>query len=133
MMKQRKPIPRKRAKPRNKKGLFDHLIRKAKTDEWIAIRGELEQTFFALGINYCELRLEGCMGRFGLAFAHSKKRNYIATEPKERAREMREVVKACSACHHFIEHPTREQLEPTGENAHEYMYRIVTEAIKHRG
>jgi len=46
----------------------------------------------------CELRYAGCMGRFGLALAHSLKRREIHTRE-----QYFEVVAACQKCHERLD------------------------------
>lgn len=131
-MKPRKPIPKKRLKKRESKGLFKHLEKESKTDEWTRTRLELDEEFLRKGIpKYCELRLSGCTGGLNVAYAHSKKRDEIALEGEERVRELKEVIRACSNCHHKIEYP-KEELMLEGENTHDCMYRIVTQIIESR-
>lgn len=65
---------------------------------------------------YCELRLDGCMGTFGIALAHSKKRRFIDT------RQLYFTVAAlCQKCHEFIEH-----------GGHDEMERVILEVIAKR-
>lgn len=46
----------------------------------------------------CEVRFDGCMGKFGAALAHSKKRRYIYTRD-----DYFEVVCACVKCHETLD------------------------------
>jgi hypothetical protein len=63
-----------------------------------------------------------CIGAvLPLQYAHSKKREEIALEEPERTRELCEVVRACTACHYYIEH-LEDTEEKTGK---EQMYEIV--------
>ena len=62
------------------------------------------------GLDSCEIKLKGCMGTFGVAPAHRKKRvNYSSAE--ELADENEWVV-ACQHCHQIIE-DSRELTEET--------------------
>lgn len=86
---------------------------------WDKIRPELQKDFNERGINYCEIGFPSCKPYLGLFFAHSKKRIDII-EPKFPLHElstqqeidnwqkfeedMREVIRACNACHSVIEY-----------------------------
>lgn len=105
------------------------MKKQSKNDEWNKVRAELNKIYSH--IEFCELRFPGCMRTFGLAWAHSKKRNHIALSGEERHRELREAVKACQYCHNLIEYPKPEQLE-NEETGKEYMYRQVITAINRR-
>ncbi len=132
-MLKRSPIKSKpyvwKKKPKKKgKGLFDHLKKESKIDEWVRIRAELFEKFNQLGITSCELNLKGCTKNYYLGFAHSKKRKEIATEQPERDRELAEVALLCTSCHQQIEYLPSTDLE-TG---HGRMYRIITNIINNR-
>jgi hypothetical protein len=70
------------------------MKRGKKTKAWDAARRKLKPFFENLGIDYCEM----CGGRFGLSFAHSKKRRNIVGD------EIKEVILICV-------HPCHENLE----------------------
>ncbi|HUD75274.1 MAG TPA: hypothetical protein VMQ76_09405 [Terracidiphilus sp.] len=70
-----------------------------------------------LGINSCEIRLQNCMGRFGLSHAHSRKSRDLRTES-----DWMECAAACSWCHHILDF----------EMSHDQMYKAVTDAIARR-
>lgn len=54
------------------------------------------------GIQFCEIRLAGCRGTFGIAPAHKHKRIFYKGDPNLLA-EYTEWVAACQACHDKIE------------------------------
>lgn len=56
----------------------------------------------ALGLDFCEIRLPGCMGTFGIAPAHKHKRVWYKGNPELLA-DYNEWVAACQACHDKIE------------------------------
>jgi hypothetical protein len=68
-------------------------------------------------ITYCEVRLKGCFGTYGLAPAHSKKRYDIKTKE-----EFFQVVAACLSCHRVLD----EQM------SHEDMQTHVLQIIQQR-
>jgi len=98
---------KKHSTPKETKGLFDHLKKQSKVDEWNEIREELKERFTRAGILSCELEMKNCTGadNFGFtwSFAHSLKRIEISKDELERAKEIREVVYACGTCHYAIE------------------------------
>lgn len=62
--------------------------------EWENARRRLKKKFFELGIDFCEI----CGSRFGLSFAHSKKRRHIEGD------ELTEVALVCiHPCHAELE------------------------------
>ena len=61
-----------------------------------------KQRFIETGIRHCEPRLEGCMGEFGLSFAHAHKRNWYYSQ-QELLWDIKEVVLACASCHAKME------------------------------
>ncbi len=70
---------------------------------------ELSQHWQQNPITYCEVRLDGCFGTYGLAPAHSRKRREI--ENKE---QYFEVVAACLNCHRKLdEQMTHGEMERT--------------------
>lgn len=94
--KPRKPMQRalpgdqsgKARKPLNRVGKSSRSKQTAAWDR------ELKLEWAGKGITSCEVRLEGCMGTFGLALAHSKKRRFILTKE-----DYWSVVAACQKCH----------------------------------
>ena len=54
------------------------------------------------GINYCEIKLEGCLGRMYLAPAHKHKRAWYKGDV-DKLSDYNEWVCACVYCHHAIE------------------------------
>src|SRR5437762_1744444 len=99
-----KPFTRKK----KGKGYFDHLVKRETNQEaWNRIRDtEVAPDFIAKGLyDWCELLLPVCEGNHNLAFAHSKKHIDWAIEEPQRGIDIREVVRACGKCHHFIEYP----------------------------
>lgn len=128
---ERKPYVWKKKPKKEGKGLFDHLNKESKDHEWARIKREIKPFFVEHGLYYiCELQLPNvCVGSvLNLTYAHSKKRGDIAKKEPERTRELKEVVRACPACHHKIEYLPKTETE-TGR---EQMYRIVTDCIKRR-
>lgn len=119
-------------KPKKKgKGLFDHLKKENKDDEWSRIKRTILDPYFIKHNlrDICEIQFSMCIGNvLPLHYAHSKKRGDIALEEPERTRELCEVVRACSECHNYIEHLP----EYNGLTGHEQMYNIVTSVISKR-
>ena len=127
----KKPYQWKRKPPKTKKGLFDHLKKESKNDEWTRIKRDILDPYFQKHNLYsvCELQLDRCIGAvLPLQYAHSKKRGEIALEEPERTRELCEVIRACTNCHKDIEYLP----EKDGVSGHEQMYQIVTSVIKTR-
>ncbi len=63
---------------------------------------KLKQIYIEKGIQYCELRFEGCWKNVTLGFAHREKRwKYIKTP--EKLSEFTETLLACTSCHNKIE------------------------------
>lgn len=124
LKKEKKGLYKDRTK--EKKNLFPK--KESKVAEWNRIKREITPYFIENDIyNICELGLEGCTGNaIGLTYAHSKKRGDIATKEPERTRELKEVVRACPACHHKIEYIPKEL------GGRKKMYEIVTEVIRKR-
>lgn len=68
---------------------------------------ELKQEWHERGQNGCEFRYEGCMGTFGQALAHSRKRRYITSKE-----QYWEVGLACVQCHKKLdEQMSHEEME----------------------
>lgn len=86
-----------------------------KTNGWSKIRRELISRFELCGIRGCELRLDGCMGNFGTAFMHKKRRRHLTQEG------LYEVCIGCAFCH-----------QATDDQGDEVMFLTVTEAINRR-
>lgn len=118
-----KPKPKKKPK-----GIFDHIKKENKVQEWSRILKELKERFVYAQILSCELRLEGCTlaTNFGWTwgFAHSKKRDKISAIPEIREVEIRQVVYACGNCHDIIE-DLKEEDSPN-------MYDVVCNTIEKR-
>ena len=53
---------------------------------------------FYAGVNYCEAKLEGCMGNWPLAFAHRHERFWYRPCP-EKLSEYKQTIVACQSCH----------------------------------
>lgn len=127
----RTPFKRKPPKPKTSKGLFDHLKKEKKVDEWTRVRTEILDPYFIANNLYdvCELTFSKCIGnKLPLQYAHSKKRGDIAKEEPERTRELCEVVRACTVCHDHIEYLP----EKDGKSGREHMYDIVVSTINKR-
>lgn len=137
----RTPLKRKSDKPKQSKGLFDHipkdgknlfahLDKESKDEEWARVRNELKTRFTEAGILSCELRYENCIHSYNFghkwSFAHSLKRDQIASSkynPELREKQIREVIYACQECHAVI--------EKLGNKRNE-MYNIVLDTISKR-
>lgn len=78
---------------------------------------ELAEYWKQRPITYCEIRLPGCFGTYGLAPAHSRKRREIETKE-----QYFEVIAACTFCHNFLDQ----------QMSHEQMERTVKEVIANR-
>ena len=74
---------------------------------------ELKQIFIKLGVDWCEL----CGTRFGLTWAHSRKRRFIENDEM-----MKEVALLCLKCH------TQAEMLPDYE-----MFSLITKIIAERG
>lgn len=137
----RTPFKRKDSKPKESKGLFDHipkdnknlfahLEKESKDEEWDRIRSELKERFAKAGIISCELRYDCCIRSYNFghkwSFAHSLKRDQIISakfNPELREIQLREVIYACQECHMVI--------EKLG-NRENKMYNIVMDIISKR-
>ena len=124
----RKPYTWKPKPKKEGKGLFDHLKHESKVEEWNRIRAELTKQFNLIGITRCELKLEGCVGTFGLAFAHSLKRGKIPKDEPLRTEKLMEVARLCIYCHNVIEYLP----EVDGKSGHVRMEEIILNIIKNR-
>jgi len=109
-----KPEPKKKLaisqKPRRsiKKG--------KKTTEWETTRRTLNNRFYAVQIERCELNIPQHHNGIAIAYAHAKKRNEL--QPGELIR----VAKSCQGCHEWIEYHVGKP----------EMQRIIDEAINKR-
>lgn len=118
--------------PKEKKGLFDHLKKPSKNDEWAKVRKQITPFFVARGIyNICEAALEGiCIGNaLELQFAHSKKQVDRAADGRARQEDMREVIRCCTACHLHLETLPEEN----GKTGRERMCELIKAIIAKRG
>lgn len=119
------------SKTRTSKGLFDHLKKETKNEEWKRVKKDtLDPFFIKHGLYYkCELGLSMCIGSIlELQYAHSKKREEIALEEPERTRELCEVIRVCATCHEYIEYLP----EYEGKSGKTQMYEIVIKAVSKR-
>ncbi len=64
-----------------------------RTKQWVRIRNELKKRFAAVDLTRCEV----CGSRFGLGFAHRKRRRYCDEA------ELHICALACSTCHDDID------------------------------
>ena len=55
------------------------------------------------GLNYCELKLTGCLGRMYLAPAHRHKRAWYKGDVNKLS-DYRQWISACQLCHNVMEH-----------------------------
>ena len=62
----------------------------------------LKTKFEGTDIRSCEIQLSGCMGTFGLSFAHRHKRAWYRGN-LESLSDFNQVVLACAHCHNKIE------------------------------
>lgn len=65
-------------------------------------------------INYCEARLEGCLGNWPLQNAHRHRRNYYYDKP-ELLSDFNQVIRACQNCHQLMDRRTSEAEQLTEE------------------
>ncbi len=63
-----------------------------------------------LGLNFCEIRFDECLGGSFLAPAHKEKRGFYQGDV-ERLSDYKEWVAACVNCHNEIEHNRELTLE----------------------
>lgn len=115
---------------KEKKGQFKHLKKESKIEEWIRIKKEIEPFFVYYNLlEYCELKLEGCMIR-ATDYAHSLKRIDWAKEDPQRTVDAKQVVRACPKCHHTIEYP---HVDKEGEESgRQLMFNHVVAVIRRR-
>lgn len=60
----------------------------------------------SLNLNYCEVRLDGCLGNFALAPAHRKRRSEYKSA--EELADYKEWICACQVCHARMDRRTPE-------------------------
>ncbi len=85
---------------------FKETVNKKTHNKWDR---EAKKWLSRLQIDYCEVRLKGCMGSFGLTPAHSKKRRKIRS-----AEAYAEIVAACAYCHPYLDQKmSHEEMEAT--------------------
>ncbi len=53
-------------------------------------------------VNFCEIKLDGCMETWPLAFAHRHSRSWYRTQP-DKLSESGQVLVACQVCHTKID------------------------------
>ena len=53
-------------------------------------------------VDSCEVKLDGCMGDFGISFAHRHKRIWYRKQPNLLS-DWHQVVLACASCHGLME------------------------------
>ena len=68
----------------------------------IAANKKLKELFSNTSIRSCEIKLSGCMGQFGLSFAHRHKRLWYRSSFALLS-DFKQVVLACAYCHQEIE------------------------------
>lgn len=68
----------------------------------IKARKKIAEIAEELNLNYCEARLEGCMGTFGIAPAHKHKRVFYKGD-WEKLSDYKEWIVACQHCHEMME------------------------------
>lgn len=105
---------------------------------WDKVRKELRPKFAVAGLlETCELRWENCLAnKQGIvpktfqSFAHSLRRRkidkYKKSDPEEYERRMREVIRACTQCHHELDN------ELEDDKHHEKAEQIIIDIIKNR-
>lgn len=93
--------------------------KKVNQEKWIDVKQEIRPKFIEAGITSCELyrvpeflqaieeqlgKTQNCTGYLYLTFAHSLRRRKIDKhDDKERARLLREVIRACQNCHKLLD------------------------------
>jgi hypothetical protein len=82
-----------------------------RTKQWVRIRNELKKRFAGVGITFCEL----CGSRFGLGFAHRKRRRNCDEA------ELHIAALLCTDCHHSVD-----------AHGSDHMYNAVNEIIRNR-
>lgn len=88
-----------------------------KVDEWDRARKSLIKAYSDVGIEYCELNIDGKHNGLWVAFAHGRKRRHLVGTELYTF-----VAKACQGCHDYIEY----------EVGKDEMARIIQEAIDAR-
>jgi len=69
----------------------------------IEARNRIAEISEEKGLNFCEIKLEGCLGGMYLAPAHKHKRNWYKGNV-ELLSNFNEWICACVSCHNLIEH-----------------------------
>lgn len=108
----RSMLPHKRFKPMKRVPL--RRIGKKGLKDKLAIN-EGDKVLRELGIFWCELHLEGCMGTLMLSRAHRKKRRFCDFE------ELKVFCLSCQNCHNLVE-----------RMSHDDMFKIIDKAINER-
>ena len=67
---------------------------------------KLKKLFIKEGIQYCELKFEGCWNNNALGFAHRHKRAFYYDRPNLLG-SISHVILACNHCHSIIEKDAR--------------------------
>ena len=88
-----------------------------KVNEWHKARNILGKAYADVGIEYCELNIEGEHNGLWVAFAHGRKRRHLVGNELYTF-----VARACQGCHDFIEYKVGK----------EKMAQIIQEAIDRR-
>lgn len=92
------------------------ITKKKNQETWLQVKQEIRPKFIEAGITCCELQWEHCKGCLPvfLTFAHSLRRRKIDKLDKEaRAKALRRVIRACTACHmklDSLEHAVTEKI-----------------------
>lgn len=69
----------------------------------IEARNKIAEIAEEKGLSFCEINLEGCLGRMYLAPAHKHKRSWYKGNVELLA-DFNQWVCACVSCHNLIEH-----------------------------
>ena len=69
----------------------------------------LKDKYYLLGVNSCEIKLQGCLGGFTIAPAHRHRRWFYIKQP-ELLSDINQSVLACQNCHEKIDN-NKELLE----------------------
>lgn len=77
-------------------------MKNKRVKEWNRLRRKLKIEYENRGIATCEINLNGCMGNFGLSFAHKHKRVWYYDKPGLLG-SFNETLLACAFCHAEIE------------------------------
>lgn len=95
------------------------IVKKKNEETWLQVKQEIRPKFIDAGITQCELynvkmfldaieeqlgKKQNCKQFLFLTFAHSLRRRKIDKfKGSERARLLREVIRACSDCHQLLD------------------------------